>query len=460
MSQSNAAKTIPAETLVQLIEIVGEKNITLEQAALVSGSKDAYHFSPVLLEDLEGKIAEVIVRPESQAQLKAVISLAVNSGIPITPRGGGTGNYGQGVPLEGGILINTKHINQILDISPDYARVECGTILWNIEKAAREVGAELRIFPSTLPTSSTAGFITGGSGGIGSITWGMLSDNENVRALKIVTIEAEPQAIELNTQAAMKDVMHNCGISAIVTEVELALAPKKAWNQFALAFDDMETALLAGEKLAYDESLEKKLLSVFEWPIPSFFAPLVKKEACPEGKALILLMTTATEKELAPYLENTGAVQTFFQPPAEGASRGFQIYDFTWNHTTMWAMKADKNYTYLQDVFDAEQLHSLTKKRKQKYGDQILLHVEFLKSDGQIRPGALSLVYYKGREDLTAIIDYCESIGIRVSNPHTYFLDDDIRWYNPGIVHARKRWDPNGLLNPGHLRDLDPPLAN
>lgn len=452
------SQSIPIETLLQLIEIVGEKNVTLDKAALISGSKDAYHFSPLLREELEGKSADMIIRPETQGQLKAIISLAVQASIPITPRGGGTGNYGQGVPLEGGILLNTKNINKILDVNSEYARVECGTVLWQIEKAASEADAELRIFPSTLPTSSTAGFITGGSGGIGSITWGMLSDNENVRALKIVTVEAEPQEIELNTQEAMKDVMHNCGVSAIVTEVELALAPKKNWNQFVFAFNDLEAALVTAEKLAYDEGLEKKLLSVFEWPIPSFFTPLTKKSACPQGKALLLLMTTKDEQGIAPYLNNSGGRQTYFQPAEEGEGRGFQIYDFTWNHTTMWAMKADKNYTYLQDGFEPDRFIEQVKKRKEKYGDQVLLHVEFLKSQGQIRPGALSLVHFKNRENLKEIISYCESIGIRVSNPHTYFLDDDTRWYNPGIVHARKRWDPNGLLNPGHLRDLDPPL--
>ncbi|WP_317930051.1 FAD-binding oxidoreductase [Halioxenophilus sp. WMMB6] len=435
--------------------IVGDANITFEAAALASGSKDSFHFSPVLLEDLDGKSADLIVRPETQAQLVEIVRYAVANRIPITPRGAGTGNYGQGVPMQGGILVNTKKLNRIIELTSDYARVECGTVLWQIEKQAAQVGAELRIFPSTMPTSSSAGFITGGSGGVGSITWGMLSDNNNVRAVKALTIEAEPQVLELTTPEEIRDVLHNCGVTAFVTEVEFALAPKTQWHQYAFAFDDLYSALAAGEKLAHNTHILKRLCSVFEWPIPSFFLPLVKKEACPEGKALLLLMCNLEPSELVAQLGDFDGRLTFHAPPVEESGRGFQIYDFTWNHTTMWAMKTDKQYTYLQDSFDKDNYMEQLRARKAKYGDQVLTHVEFLQSNGEIRPGGLSLVHYQSREQLFGLIDYCESIGMRISNPHTHFLDADIRWYGDYLLAARKRWDPNSLLNPGHLRALE-----
>ena len=147
-----------------LIDIVGENNLTVEANALISGSKDSYHFSPVLLEELDGKAADYIVKPETQDQLFAILAFAAEHDIPVTPRGAGTGNYGQGVPLKGGILVNTKKLNRIIELNSEFARVECGTVLWQIEKNAVAHDAELRIFPSTMPTSSSAGFVTGGSG--------------------------------------------------------------------------------------------------------------------------------------------------------------------------------------------------------------------------------------------------------------------------------------------------------
>ena len=280
----------------------------------------------------------------------------------------------------------------------------------------------------------------------------MLSDNENVRALKAFTLEASPKILELNDPESIKDAMHNCGLTAFVTEVEFALAPKTAWYQYAIAYDDFYEALESAEKMAFDKGLKKRLLSVFEWPIPSYFSPLVKKNCCPEGKALTLLMTDLSQNELVNRYPELIDKITFNAEPTVGSSRGFQVYDFTWNHTTMWAMKYDKNLTYLQDAFDRETYVEQIRKRKEKYGEDVQTHVEFLKADGEIRPGGLSVVNYKGKEHLYELIDWCKENGIRVSNPHTHFLDADIRWFSQNIVQAKKRWDPKGLLNPGHLR--------
>lgn len=446
---------ISSEILAQLSAIVGADNMSSDEKSLTSGSRDCYYFSPVLVPQLDNKIADVIVRPQTQVQLKAIIQLAVSNNIPVTPRGGGTGNYGQGVPLAGGIMVNTRRMDRLIDINAEHALVEGGASLWQLEKAAREAGGELRMFPSTITSSSSAGFITGGSGGVGSIEWGMLSEPGNIRSAKILTIEAEPREILLDTPEKLQKVLHNCGLTAFVTEVDFALAPRTEWHQYILAFDNIDTALYAGEQLAYDDSLHKRLCSVMEWPIPACFKPLVNRGACPEGKSLLFLITELDPNALSPYIKSLGGTTSFYQPPEPGPSRGFQIYDFTWNHTTLWAMKADPQLTYLQDGFDRERFHEQVRLRKEKYGDQIHLHIEFLKVGGQVKPGGLSIVRFQDRDQLWDIIDYCETIGIRIANPHTHFLDDDPRWYNDQFLNAKQEWDPHGLLNPGHLKALE-----
>jgi hypothetical protein len=67
----------------------------------------------------------------------------------------------------------------------------------------------------------------------------------------------------------------------------------------------------------------------------------------------------------------------------------------------------------------------------------------------------LTLVRYQSKPQLWELIDYCESIGMRIANPHTYYLDEDVRWNGQPILDARARWDPHSLLNPGHLKALD-----
>lgn len=441
--------------IAQLKDIVGESAITLDERQLHSGSRDCFHFSPVLIPQLEGRRADVIVRPQSLAQLREVIRCAVRNRIPLTPRGAGTGNYGQGVPLHGGILVNTRELARMTRLDADEVTVEAGHVLYDIERAAAEVGAELRIFPSTVPVSSTGGFISGGSGGVGSIEWGGLRDGDNVRAVRIMTIEAEPQDLLISGDA-LASVLHNCGLTAFVTEVTLALAPKRAWHQYVIAFDSLAAAMNAACRLGEDTTLRKRLLTAFEWPIPSFFVPLVKQGACPEGAHAVFLYAEAEPARIKAHPALSGGVVTFHQPPAGVTPRGTQIYDYTWNHTTQWAMKADAIHTYLQDRFVTAELLSQIERRKARFPGEILEHVEFTRSRGELVAGGLSIVRFANDRRLHEIMAFCESIGIRIANPHTYFLDDDSRWYGDAFLAAKREWDPGQLLNPGHLRALEP----
>ena len=443
------------EIKTALEAIVGADNVTCDPNSLKAGSKDCYWFSPVLKSELEEMSAEFIVRPETVEELKAIIKLAVAAGIPITPRGAGTGNYGQGIPLRGGIMVNTKRMNRILEIDAEKARAEAGVILLQIETEARKLGAEMRFFPSTMPTSTAAGFVAGGSGGIGSIEWGMLFDEGNVLSATVVTIEEEPRELELTSWAELTDVIHNCGLTAFLVDVTFALAPKTDWHQYVVSYPDIVSALKGAEHFAYDTSIKKRLVTAFEWPIPSYFTPLVKRGACPEGKAVLFLYLAEPPEVAAKWINETGGEPTLHIPPYERPRAGIEIYDFTWNHTTMWAIKADPSLTYLQDQFQRDRLYEQLALRKERFGDQVLLHAEFSKARGEVRPGALSIVRYESRDQLWEIIEFCESIGIRVANPHTHFLDDDVRWAGEHLLSAKNRWDPKGLLNPGHLRALE-----
>ena len=56
-------------------------------------------FSPVLKRQLQGKVADLVVVPRDEADVMRVASAAARYRVPITIRGGGTGNYGQCVPV-------------------------------------------------------------------------------------------------------------------------------------------------------------------------------------------------------------------------------------------------------------------------------------------------------------------------------------------------------------------------
>ena len=182
---------------------------------------------------------------------------------------------------------------KIEEIRPEGVAVcEPGVRLGVLENEARKVGWELRCYPSTIIKASVGGFLGGGSGGIGSVAHGNLRDFQTVRALEVVTMEAEPRVV-LHEGEAVHEILHAWGTNGIVTRIWLALAPAVEWSQCAIAFDTFDEAFDFSERIAADPAWTKRLVTPFEWPIPSFFTPV--KQYAPEGKALIFFLIASDQ---------------------------------------------------------------------------------------------------------------------------------------------------------------------
>jgi hypothetical protein len=191
---------------------------------------------------------------------------------------------------------------------------------------------------------------------------------------------------------------------------------------------------------------------------PSYFPQLMRKGAAQEGKALAILELCGPNDANA-WIEAVvtahGGALTSHTPHERYHAGGMMLSDFTWNHTTLWAMKADSSLTYLQDMFEPGRALEQHRLRKARYGDAVIGHTEFMRFRGRLVPQGMTLVRYESKEQLWEMIAWCESIGMWIANPHTHRLDEDVRWNGQPILDAKKRWDPRALLNPGHLKHAD-----
>ena len=110
----------------------------IEDAAQVARlSQDFYWYSPVLKRQLAGRVAEAVVRPRDVDELRALVGACAREGVAITARGAGTGNYGQAVPLHGGVVIDFGGLNRVTWVRPGAARAQAGTRLADLDRAAR-----------------------------------------------------------------------------------------------------------------------------------------------------------------------------------------------------------------------------------------------------------------------------------------------------------------------------------
>ncbi|SFB54214.1 FAD/FMN-containing dehydrogenase [Cohnella sp. OV330] len=430
-----------------MADAVGEERLLLGFEQREKLSKDYYWYSPVLEPLLRDKRADGIVIPESEAQAKAALALAYRERIPVTTRGAGTGNYGQAVPLEGGIVLDLSRLDAVLEVADEYVRVQAGVRLGALEKLLREQGKELRIYPSTYVKATAGGFVCGGSGGIGSIHWGNLWDG-NVLEAVVLTLEEEPRRLSVG-EAELGAYIHNYGTTGILVELKLPIAPRTAWRQTVAQFDDFESAARFAHAVSLDDAVRKRLVAPVEWPIPSYFRPIAKRLE-PGASAVLLETADGSEDALAAHAADFGG-RIGYTIPSDQYRKTIGLSDFTWNHTTLWALKTDPSLTYLQSGFHPTDFMRQINLIKETYGDEVLMHLEFMRSAGVVVPAALPIVRYSTRERLYEIIDYFRSIGVSVNDPHTYALELGGRGQLEAMTAAKRANDPRRLLNPGKL---------
>ena len=357
-------------------------------------SQDYYHFSPILTAQLQDKRGDMVVRPQNEAQVLQIAQLCYQYKIPLTVRGAGTGNYGQCIPLQGGIILDMTAMNRIGWIKSGRACVEPGVRMAAFDKEAKKLGWELRMAPSTYHTATIGGFIGGGSVGMGSINYGQTRDRGNLQAVRVVTVEAEPKILTLQGDDVQK-INHAYGTNGIITELQIPLAPALPWAEIIVLFDEFMTAAEFGQALCDSDGISKKLVSIHAAPIPNYFQAL-KDYLQPEKHCAILMVCDYDLAALKALVEEYGG-EISYKKTAEGASKGLSLLEFTWNHTTLLARNLDPNLTYLQTFyFTLERV----KHCYEHFGDEVMIHLEFLRFAGKAIPAGLQLVRFSNEERL------------------------------------------------------------
>lgn len=418
-----------------------------DQALCQKLSKDYFWYSPILKEKLEGRYADGVVIAKSYEDIETVLQLAYEEQIPVTVRGAGTGNYGQAVPLSGGIVLDMSKLNEVVELGKGYAIVQAGVRLASLEKLARLQGQELRIYPSTYVTATVGGFVCGGSGGIGSITWGNLWD-DNVLEAKVFTLEQQPKLLTVSGEE-LAQYIHSYGTTGVLIEIKLALAPMQQWEQCIAQFSTMAAAMKFSEQLSLDSTVMKRLVSVMEAPITSFITPL--KKILDESKAIVIIEASTDSMSQLNTLVSVHGGELKHHIEALHYRKTTSLSDYTWNHTTLWALRKDAAYTYLQADFSKEFYAEQITAIKQQFDDEVLIHVEWIKVAGELVPTSLPLVKFTTEQRLYEIIAFFEANGITIYDPHTWLLDAGGRGALERISNVKRKNDPLSLLNPGKL---------
>lgn len=432
-------------------------------------SQDFYWFSPVLERQLKHLRADAVARPKTEDEIRAVVAACASAGVPITVRGSGTGNYGQCMPLHGGVILDLSAYSRLLWARPGVGRAQAGIRMMELDRQTQQGvegpdgraggGWELRCVPSTFRSATLGGLYGGGFGGVGSINYGPLASTGNVLGVKAMTIEPEPKTVELRAPEALL-LHHVYGTNGLVLELEVGLAPAHPWLEAIVSFDGFDAAIEFADALASAPGLVKKSVTLLAAPIPDLLRKAVPQLAgamTPGGHAVFVLVAEFAEAGLQQLVGEFGGSVTYRRTADEVKKSNRTIVEYTWNHTTLHAMKVDRTLTYIQSGFDAGRHVQQAKTLRAELGDEVLVHLEFIRTkEGAMNCSGLQLVRYSTDERLNEIMQIHRDHGVYIANPHVYIVEDGKQGHvNPDVVATKLRFDPQGLLNPGKLRGWD-----
>ncbi|WGF89480.1 FAD-binding oxidoreductase [Marinivivus vitaminiproducens] len=442
-----------------LIDGLGDIPVITKPQLIRQKSRDHYWYSPILRERLEHVAADLVVCPRDEADVVAALAACYVKGVPVTARGAGTGNFGQSMPVRGGVVLDMTALDRVLEIAPGRVRVQAGAIMSDLDRACRTVSRqELRIHPSSWTSASIGGFVAGGSMGVGSVAYGLLRDPGNVLSARIVTMEATPRVLLLEGEDVQK-VNHAYGTNGIITEVEMPLAPARDWEECVVAFPDLGEALRFAQGLAERVDLPKKLLSVIGAPVPERYLPGFDGLLA-DGPHVVLIMAAADAMAgIEACVRAAGRRFAYRLGAFERRPKPIlRLYEYAWNHTVLQALKQDSSITYLQTLFPPPNHLDLIERTTARFGDEMAMHVEFIWFNGAPAALGLQLLHYTTPERVQAIIDELEAEGCPVFNPHAETLEEGgMKQIDREQLAFKREADPDGLLNPGKMLGWDDP---
>lgn len=266
--------------------LLGEK-ITLVPEALERYSRDE-------TSHLEAK-PEAVVLAESADDVSRLLGYCTRHGIPVTPRGLGTGVSGGALPVKGGIVLSLERMNRIVEIDNEnrMAVVQPGVITGELHKAVEKQGLFYPPDPASLDSCSIGGNVLEGAGGPRAVKYGTTKDY--VTGLEVVIPTGD--VLRLGGKLRKNVTGYNLiglviaseGTLGVVTEVTLRLLPlPKVRTDLLVPFESYGKAartikeiLKTGITPAVMEFMERRALEIVEeyldskLPLPGAGAYLV-----------------------------------------------------------------------------------------------------------------------------------------------------------------------------------------
>lgn len=226
--------------LRQLTDIVGPENISTAEAELSCASYDGTgrEYRP-----------EAVVWPSTVAEVSKIMMIAHRQGVPVVPRGAGSGMTGGALPIRGGLVLAMAKFNRIhlIDEANQTAIVEPGVVTGVLQAEVRRHGLFYPPDPASLKFCTIGGNVAEGAGGPSAVKYGVTRDY--VKGLEVVLADGRVIHTGVRTDKGVvgydltRLFVGSEGTLGIITKVILRLIPQpQAKETFLVLMDSMAEA--------------------------------------------------------------------------------------------------------------------------------------------------------------------------------------------------------------------------
>lgn len=281
----------------QLENLVGPENLVSDPEKMADYSHDEFS-----LHDIR-KTPEVVIKPQRTEEVAAVLKLADEERIPVTPRGGATGLCGGCVPLFGGIVLSLEKMNRMVEIDREnqMAVVEPGLSLMEFAKAVEEAGLSFPPHPGE-ESAMIGGLIATNAGGSCAVKYGVVRNY--VRGLEVVLPQGK--VIRLGGKLMKSSTGYNLlhlmigseGTLGVITEAIIQLLPAaQLTRSLVIPFGNLESAIESVPLLMSRKIMPMAVEFIEEEVIRITEDYLDKRWPCSEGKTYLLVVLDASSGE-------------------------------------------------------------------------------------------------------------------------------------------------------------------
>ena len=449
----------------QLKGIVGDDWVISDPGRLLAYESDgltAYRMPPM-----------AVVLPKDTDEVSRVLQLLSNAGVPVVPRGAGTGLSGGALAGEGSVVIGTARMSRILEVDAKnrLALVQPGVINAHLTEAAYPFGLYYAPDPSSQSACTLGGNVAENSGGPHCLKYGVTS--RYVTGLTIVTYDGQVSRVGgFGKESCGYDMVGlfvgSEGCFGIATEIEVRLLPKPESVRTLLGiFDTVEDAGRAVTRIIADGLLPAALEIVDGATIRAVEASVYSGGYPVDAEAALVIEFDGVEAGLAADVERS-VVHC-----REAGAREVRTAESEQERTALWqgrkkafgAMGRVATDLLVQDATVPRSLVPDALARISEIGKRHNLKIAnvFHAGDGNLHPNILfdrSDADELARVELASkeIMNVCVEMGGTITGEHGVGLDKRAYMFlvhSPDELDAMRRvrsaFDPAGNMNPGKV---------